>query len=80
MRKLFRDKATGKFLCSNGKWTSDMALAFDFLSTYQPELPCRARGEKDVEWLYSYDPAHSTVYDFTKRIDPLVHKLRKRKR
>jgi hypothetical protein len=80
VRKLFRDKGTGKFLRLNGKWTPDMVLAFDFLSTYQPELPYRARGQKDVEWLYSFDLAHSTVYDFTKSIDSLVRKLRKRKK
>ena len=44
VRKLFRDKTTGEFLCGNGKWTIDPKLAFDFIGDPTTALPWNARG------------------------------------
>jgi hypothetical protein len=78
MWKLYRDKGTGKFLCSNGEWTSDMSLACNFLDNEQDEqeqLLDKARGAREVEWLYAFDVARATKYDFTVEIPSLVHPL-----
>jgi hypothetical protein len=70
MRKLFRDKGTGEFLCANGEWTPDMKLACDFLHNDQVELAQRARGLREVEWLYAFGDGHTTTRDFTVEIPP----------
>lgn len=72
VRKLFRDTGTGKFLCTNAEWTSDMTLACDFLNNDQAQLRKGAHGARAVEWLYAFDYSHTTRYDFTVEILPLV--------
>ena len=72
MPKLFRDKQTGEFLRANGEWTHDIKLAWNFLNREQVELTQKARGLRDVEWLYTFVQGETTHYDFTIDIPPLV--------
>jgi hypothetical protein len=80
VRKLFRDKRNGHFLCSSGEWTPLKHLACNFLNNDQLELRNAARGSKDVEWLYVSDDPHSPLNDFTIDIPPLVSGQPKRKK
>ena len=72
MRKLFRDRSTGEFLRSDGEWTRDLNLACNFHRNDQAELQDRARGLRNVEWLYSFDDHITNAkYDFTIEILPV---------
>ena len=65
MRKLFRDKKTGEFLCSNGQWTTQDNLACDFFEQHEIGLEVRATGQRKVEWRYVFDDPHTKVCDFS---------------
>ena len=69
MRKLYRDKGTGEFLCTNGDWTRDPKLACDFMVNGTSELHLKARGNRVVEWLYAFDDLQ---WDFTIELSPLL--------
>ena len=75
VRKLFRDKTTGEFLCSNGHWTHDMKLACDFMPDEQVALRQGVRGLRKMEWVYCFGQAHATPYDFTIELPPVVSGL-----
>jgi hypothetical protein len=73
VRKLFRDKTTGAFLTGSGEWTLDPELALDFIGNSSTDIHWRARGLRDVEWLYLFE---NPRYDFTIQISPLVPGMR----
>jgi hypothetical protein len=62
VRKLFRDKVSGEFLCEDGKWTLDRKVAFDFMGHRTSDMHWKARGMREVEWLYTLDDSRQ---DFT---------------
>ena len=69
MRKLFRDKGTGEFLCTNGEWTLDPKLGFNFFGNGHTVFQWAARGTRNVEWFYSFDDSQ---YDFTIDLPALI--------
>jgi hypothetical protein len=65
MRKLFRDKNTGEFLRSNGRWTAQDNLACDFFEAHEIGLEVKARGQWEVEWRYVFDDPITKEWDFS---------------
>ena len=72
MRKLFRDKNSGEFLCLSGEWTRDLKLACNFHRNDQGELQHRARGLRNAERLYTFEDEYAhTKHDFAIEILPV---------
>ena len=55
MRKLFRDKGTGEFLCTNGEWTLDPKLGFNFFGNGHTVFQWAAREARNVEYDFTID-------------------------